>query len=195
MERFYHLNSHYDGTFNVLLNFAYAAANDSNDTYTLKEMLNQKDVANFVEAMIKEVNNHEIGQHGICVPRSAIPQGTKTILAIWSFKRNRLPDRTSIKWKARLCCHGVMQKWGINYWETYAPAAGWASVCLLLLIAAINKIPTRSIDFVLAFPQVTLDVLVYMELTYGFTPESGNRKGMILKVVKNLYSLKNASLN
>ena len=97
-----------------------------------------------------------------------MPEGTKTILAVWSFKRKRLPGGTIIKWKARLCCHGGMQKWGINYWETYAPVVGLASVRLLLLIAAINRIPTRLIDFVLAFPQATLDVPVYMELPYGF---------------------------
>ena len=66
---------------------------------------------------------------------------------------------------------------------------------MLLLIAAINRIPTRSTDFVLAFPQATVDVPVYMKLPCGFTPESGNRRGMVLKVIKNLYGLKNASLN
>ena len=34
-----------------------------------------------------------------------------------------------------------------------------------------------------------------MELPYGCSPESGNCRGMVLKVVKNLYGLKNASLN
>ena len=158
-------------------------------------MLKQKDVANFVEAMLKEVSDHETWKHWVCVHWSVMPEGTKTTLAIWSFKRKRLPDGTIVKWKARLSCHGGMQKWGINYWETYATVVGWASVCLLLLIASINKIPTRSIDFVLAFPQATLDVPVYMELPYDFTPESGNRRGMVLKVIKNLYVLKNASLN
>ena len=59
VERFHHLNAHFDGTFNVLSQFAFAALNDLNDTYTLREMLKQKDVANFVEAMLKEVNDHE----------------------------------------------------------------------------------------------------------------------------------------
>ena len=86
VERFHHLNAHYNGTFNVLSNFAYAAINDSNNTYSLKEMLKQDDVAHFVEAMIKVLNNHETRRHWICVPRSAKPEGTKTILAIWSFK-------------------------------------------------------------------------------------------------------------
>ena len=78
---FHHLNDHYDGTFNVLSTFAYAAINDPNYTYALKEMLKQNDVANFVKAMIKEVNNYETQGHWICIPRSSIPEGTKTILA------------------------------------------------------------------------------------------------------------------
>ena len=167
IERFHHLNAHYDGTLNVLSTFAYAALNNSSDTYTLREMLKQDDMANFIEAMTKEVDDRETRKHWICVPRSMIPKGTKTILSIWSFKRKRLLDGTIVKWKARLCCHGGMQKWGINYWEMYAQVVGWASVRLLLIIASINRIPTRSIDFVLAFPQATLDVPVYIELPFG----------------------------
>ena len=89
-------------------------------------MLKQKDVANFVEAMLKEVSDHETRKHWVFVPWSEMPEGTKTILAIWSFKRKQLPDGTIVKWKACLCCHGGMQKWGINYWEIYAPVVGWA---------------------------------------------------------------------
>ena len=89
-----------------------------------------------------------------------------------------------------------MQQWGVNYWETYAPVVGWSAVRLLLIIASINKIPTRSIDFVLAFPQAELEVPVYMELPAGFNPAGGeSKKRCVLKVVKNLYGLKNASLN
>ena len=41
----------------------------------------------------------------------------------------------------------------------------------------------------LAFPKATLDVPVYTELPYGFMPESGNQRRMVLKVVKKLYLL------
>ena len=193
---FHRLNMHYDGTANIFSTFAMAALNDSNDVYTYREMLKQSDVAKFVEAMIKEITDHEERRHWICIPRSQMPRGTSTILAIWSFKRKRLPSGEILKWKARLCCHGGMQQWGINYWETYAPVVSWAAVRLLLLIASLNKIPTKSIDFVLAFPQAELEVPVYMELPAGFNPEDGeSKKGCVLKVVKNLYGLKNASFH
>ena len=49
-----------------------------------------------------------------------LPFGTKTITAIWSFKRKRFPDGTLNKQKARLCAYGSQQTWGQDYWETYA---------------------------------------------------------------------------
>ena len=173
IEVFHRLNMHYYGTVNIFSTYAMAALNDSNDVYTYREMLKQPDVAKFVEAMIKEVTDHEERSHWVCVPRYEMPRGTSTILAIWSFKRKRLPSGEILKWKARLCCHGGMQQWGVNYWETYAPVVSWAVVRLLLLIASLKKKPTRSIDFVLAFPQAELEVPVYMELPAGFNPEGG----------------------
>ena len=115
LERFHHLNSHFDKTLNVLSIFAFASANADNDTYSLREMLKQPDVSKFVEAMVKEIDDHVRREHWDIIPRSTMPTGTKTILAVWSFKRKRLHYGTITKWKARLCCHGGMQQWGVNY--------------------------------------------------------------------------------
>lgn len=157
-------------------------------------MLKQPDVAKFIEAMVKEIEGHVGREHWVIIPRAEMPSGMKTILAVWSFKRKRLPDGTITKWKARLCCHGGMQQWGVNYWETYAPVVCRASVRLILIVAAINRIPTRSIDFILAFPQADVDVPVYMEMPYGIDLVGADRKEYVLKLNKNLYGLKQASL-
>ncbi len=66
-----------------------------------------------------------------------------------------------------------MQKWGVNYWETYVLGVNWISVRTLLAIATVHDLPSHSIDFVLAFPQADLDVLVYMELPFGFESPNG----------------------
>ena len=55
-----------------------------------------------------------------------------TILAIWSFKLKIFPDGRLLKHKVRLCAHGGMQKWGINYWDNYAPVVNRISVRTLL---------------------------------------------------------------
>jgi hypothetical protein len=57
-----------------------------------------------------------------------------------------------------------MQTWGRNYWETYAPVVNWASIRLILAIAKIHGLFSKSINFVLGFPQADLDVPVYMKL-------------------------------
>ena len=187
------VNLHFDGTLNAIHHAVLMADADTNDVYTLREMLKQPDVPAFIEAMTKEVDDHEIGEHWTLMLRSDMPPGTKTILAIWSFKRKRYPDGRVYKHKARLCAHGGMQTWGVNYWETYSPVVNWLSVRTLMALSIIHDLETRSIDFVLAFPQAELEVPVYMELPSGFSSENSQR--CVLRLNKNLYGLKNASLN
>ena len=119
-------------------------------------------------------------------------------MAIWSFKRKSFPGGSLNKHKARLCAHGGQQTWGIDYWDTYAPVVTWASVCLLLIVAKIHGLQSKSIDFVLAFPQADLDVPVYMELPAGVNPinvTDKNQRRYILKLNKSLYGLKQAGYN
>ncbi|MEY3108162.1 MAG: hypothetical protein RL730_513, partial [Actinomycetota bacterium] len=99
--------------------------------------------------------------------RSMMPDNMKTIMSVWSFKRKRFPDGTLNKHKARLCAHGGMQQWGVNYWETYAPVVNWISVRFLLVISEIAGLETKALDFVLAFPQAELDTPVFMEVPIG----------------------------
>ena len=79
-------------------------------------MLKQPDAAEFVKAMMKEADDHETKNQWEVIPRWQKPPNVKTILAIWSFKRKRFPDGRINKWKARLCAHGGMQEFGVNYW-------------------------------------------------------------------------------
>ena len=130
--------------------------------------------------------------------RKDLPIGMKTIMALWPFKRKRFPDGTLNKHKARLCKHGGQQTWGQDYWDTYAPVVTWASVRLLLIVAKIHGLQSKSIDFVLAFPQADLDVPVYMELPVGINPidvSNENRRCYVLKLNKSLYGLKQAGYN
>ncbi len=71
------------------------------------------------------------------------------------------------------------------------------SVNLLLVIAKIHELESKSIDFVLAFPQADLDIDIWMELPIGFqTIEDPDHSQLyVLKLKKNLYGLKQASIN
>ena len=170
----------------------------SNECFTYKQMVKEEDSKEFFQAMLDEIDVHEKRNHWTLIPRSKMPPGAKTIMAIWSFKCKRYPDGSLNKHKARLCAHGGQQTWGQDYWETYAPVVTWASVRLLLIIAKLHGLESKSIDFVLAFPQAELDVDVYMELPAGVTPEDEtdeNRRRYVLKLNRSLYGLKQASFN
>ena len=197
MNQYEKVNANFDGTSNGSHPFAFAAATADNESYTFGEMMKEADRADFISAMIDEVRSHEDNGHWELATRSSIPRGIKPILAIWSFKRKRFPDGTLNKHKARLCAHGGMQQWGVNYWETYSPVVNWISVRMLLSIAIMNDLPTTAIDFVLAFPQATLgpDELIYMEMPAGMDSPGTDRKQYVLKLRKNLYRLKQAGLN
>ena len=54
---YHRLNSHFDCTFNVFSTFAFASSKN-NDTYTFKKMMRQDDKGKFMEAMVKEVDDH-----------------------------------------------------------------------------------------------------------------------------------------
>ena len=90
-----------------------------------------------------------------------------------------------------------MQCWGENYWETYSPVVNMISVKLLLVIAKIHRLESKSIDFVLAFLQADLNIDIWMELPFGFQTikDSDRSKLHVLKLKKNLYGLKQASFN
>jgi hypothetical protein len=62
------------------------------------------------------------------------------------------------------------------------------SVKLLLVIANIHGLESKSIDFVLAFQQADLDVDIWMDLPIGFEPiKDPNQKSQyVLKLWKSL---------
>jgi hypothetical protein len=195
VDSYHRVNLLYDGTINCFSTLAQSTV-ASNETFNYKEALQQPDKIEFIKAMINEVDDHKTRKHWTLMKRYDLPNGTKTIMAIWSFKRKQYPDSTLNKHKARLCAHSGMQTWGQNYWETYAPVVNWASVRILLAVAKIHGLSSKSIGFVLAFPQADLEVPVYMELPLGFdAPDNENHKHYVLRLNKSLYGLKQAGYN
>jgi len=103
---FHTANQCFDGTLNCLHPMVFLAGKENNDLYTFREMLKQPDAVDFIQAMKKEVHNHETREHWEVVPRWQNPSDVKKIMAIWSFKRKRFPDGRLLKHKARLWAHG-----------------------------------------------------------------------------------------
>ena len=87
----------------------------NNEVFIYTKAMQQPDASQFIEAMDKGIDDHQSWGHWDIVRQGTIPPGTKTIQAIWIFKRKRYPDGTLNKQKAWLWAHGGMQQWGISY--------------------------------------------------------------------------------
>ena len=162
----------------------------NSDTLSFTQALQEADAINFLNAAEREVRDHESRGHWARVLRSSMPANHKAIPAVWAMKRKSRPDGTLLKHKARLCAGGHRQVYEVNYWDTYSPVVQWVTVRLLLILASVENLHTRQVDFVLAFPQADLDVLIYIQLPQGFDDDS---KTHVLLLKKNLYGLKQAS--
>ena len=166
-----------------------AIVSGKNDTFHFHDAMHQPDREQFIEAMIKELNDHHTNKHWRLVKRETIGKA-KTVKAIWSFKRKRRPDGSLLKHKARLNAHGGMQIHGETYWDTYAPVVNWISIRMMLTLSVIHNLYTTSIDFTLAFPQAEVETTIYMEIPLGCEVPEGDYVCLLLK---NLYGLRQAA--
>ena len=123
-------------------------------------------------------------------PKTEVPNNTRLIRLIWSFKCKRNPLGELLKHKARLCVHGGMQRKGIDYWHTYAPVVNWSTIRMVLILTQLAGWCSRQIDYVLAFSQAPIDTDVYCYLPAGFHVKGGDGTDFVLKFEKNLYGTK-----
>ena len=107
-------------------------------------------------------------------------------------KRTRdIATQVILKWKARLNVHRGKQELGVNYWQTYALVAAWADIRLLMIMATLSGWSTYQLDFVLAFPQASIETEILMEIPAGFkVPGAHNKNEYVLKLISNLYGQK-----
>eukprot|EP00253_Pinus_taeda_P010294 PITA_10294 len=132
--------------------------------------------------------------------------GTKPIGCKWVYKNKYKADGSLDKHKARLVAKGFAQKEGVDYEETFAPTAKWATIRTLFALAAQNaKWATIRTLFALAaqngWKVHQMDVKIALfngdlkENVFISQPEGFAMKGhehKVCKLVKSLYGLKQA---
>jgi hypothetical protein len=74
---------------------------------------------------------------------SEIPSHATLLNAIWPYRRKCCPDGALHKHKSLICADGSQQKYGIDYWETYAPVVQWSTVCMVLILSALLNLKSR----------------------------------------------------
>ena len=86
---------------------------------------------------------------------------------------------------------GFAQKEGVNYEETFAPIAKWATIRTLFSLATQKGWKVHQMDVKTAFLNGDLNEKVFMSQPEGFVMKGQEHK--VCKLVKSLYGLKQES--
>ena len=117
------------------------------------------------------------------VPRADIGN-RRPITATWVFKAKANADGSVERLKARLCARGFLQRYGTDFFHTFAPVARLSTIRLQVALSAKHDLKMTHLDFKSAFLQGILDVPLYMELPEGwreFLVDKFEKKGLTLK--------------
>jgi hypothetical protein len=181
-------------------------SDNKQDILTQAQMIKAPDADKFVACQQDEITSLYDLDIMEALPMESLPPRARLLSSIWSYRRKRLPNGVLSKYKSRLCVNGKEQKFGRDYWETYAPVANWSTIRLLLYLSTILNIKTRQVDYTSAFPQADLDVPVYMRIPQrwyvgpdGKLAQHNNPKHNscthYLRLKKNLYGCKQTARN
>ncbi|XP_049935028.1 retrovirus-related Pol polyprotein from transposon RE2 isoform X2 [Nymphaea colorata] len=114
-----------------------------------------------------------------------IPKGTHLVGSKWVFNVKYKPDGTVERYKARLVAKGFSQKYGIDYFETFAPVAKLKIVRVILARVVQKKWSMDQLDVKNAFLNGHLEEEVYMSMPPGYV-----ESGKCCHLKKALYGLK-----
>ena len=79
MKRFHEVNELYDSTLNEFHHLLYATDISSNDSFTFWNAMKQDDKLAFVDAIEKDISDHEKGGHWSIVHRGTLPNKSQPI--------------------------------------------------------------------------------------------------------------------
>ena len=119
-----------------------------------------------------------------------LPKGARCIDATWRFKVKITNAGLVDKLKARLCARGFKEIFGKDYIETHAPVTVLTSFRIALAEAARLDLGVSFFDISGAYLEADLLEDVYLEPFPGAPPPP--QPGMVMKLIKALYGLKNA---
>jgi transposase InsO family protein len=162
-----------------------AAINSEPQSYA--EAMKTPEAEQWRQAALEEINAHMENQTWKIVK---LPPGKKAIGSKWVFKVKRKADGSIERFKARVVAKGFNQRPGFDYTETFAPTMRYATLRLVLALAAAEGLHLRSVDISHAFINSEIDIEIYMKQPEGFHQGDPNE---VCELGKGLYGLKQAS--
>jgi Reverse transcriptase (RNA-dependent DNA polymerase) len=158
-------------------------ADTISDPCTYKEAMSRPDAAKWELACSAEICAFkDMGTFEIVLR----PEDRKVVGSKWVFKIKRGPDGKVIKYKSRIVAQGFTQIEGLDYDETFAPVAKFASICAIMALATEHDLEIHQMDVKSAYLNSELKEKIYMGPPLGLdVPDS-----MVLKLLKAVYGTK-----
>jgi hypothetical protein len=157
---------------------------------TYKAAMMGVDRKHWEAAMEAEVGGCKAQQTWTLVKRSELPRGANVIPVKWVFKIKTDENGKISKYKARITPKGFKQRHGVDFFEVFAHTGKYKTLRVLLSLAAEHDMELRQLDVPQAFTRAKLDEEVYMEMPEGFSVS-----GMVCRLQKSLYGLKQSPRN
>lgn len=160
----------------------------SSDPVSVRDAMERSDKALWRKAMEEEYNSLMENKTWELVDR---PRGINVVKCKWLFKLKIGADGEVQRHKARLVAKGYSQKWGEDYFETFAPVVKLSSIRMLFALAVEKDLKIHHIDVTTAFLNGDLEEDLYMEQPEAFIKKGTENK--VCKLRKAIYGLKQAA--
>jgi len=168
-------------------NLALTASMEEPEPETLTDALNSAERVQWKMAWESELRSLADNNTWLVEP---LPSDRTAVGCRWIFKK-----KGDGRYKARLVAKGYSQKAGIDYEQTFAPVAKFATIRVLLALACESNWEVRGMDVKTAFLNSELEETVYMQIPEGLSvPAAGftvdSQQPLACRLLKSIYGLK-----
>uniref|UniRef100_A0A2N9F1D9 Reverse transcriptase Ty1/copia-type domain-containing protein n=1 Tax=Fagus sylvatica TaxID=28930 RepID=A0A2N9F1D9_FAGSY len=118
-------------------------------------------------------------------------ESRKPVGCKWVLRKKYKANGSLDKYKARLVAKGFTQQPGVNFVDTYSPVTKFASVRIIMVVAARLDLELHQLDVKTAFLNGDLKEEIYMDQPNGF--QIKGQEGKVCRLKKSLYGLKQSS--
>ena len=172
------------------------------DPVSYSEAMSRSDSGAWRTAMDKEMKSHALNGSWRLVEVARDDPLIQVIGSKWVYKLKRKADGSIDKYKARLVARGFNQRYGVDYFETYAAVLKYKTFRLLLLLVTCWDYDLKAYDVETAYLQSSISEDVYMQQPQGYEVKRTEAVNVdtdniivVCKLLKSVYGTKQAGRN